>query len=420
VFFGLVVFEGSVGVIFVGDDWSEDHHDVHVSDGEGKQLAVRRFPEGLEGIGGFHSLVAEYVSDPSEVVIGIETDRGLWVEALLAAGYSVYVVNPLSMSRYRKVHHLSGAKSDPGDAMTLADMVRTFGHQLRLAAGDTPLAEGVKALARAHQNLIWERTRHTNRLRSALREYYPAALVAFNDLDHSDTLSVLERAPTPTQGRLLSVTQIKAALKRGGRQRYLQQRAVDIQAALRGPQLETSPVIGIALGAVTRSTVALIGELNTQIEALERELGTHFEQHPDAGIVRSLPGLGLILGARVLGEFGDNPNRYQNAKGRKNYAATSPITRASGTSRVVSARWIGNKRLVAAINQWAFCSIKTSAGSRAFYQQRRAKGDTHNQALRALGNRLVGILHGCLKHGTLYNEDTAWAHRRPLIETIAA
>ncbi len=407
-------------MIFVGDDWSEDYHDVHVSDGEGKRLAARRFPEGLEGIGGFHCLVGEYVLDPSEVVIGIETDRGLWVEALLAAGYSVFVVNPLSMSRYRKVHHLAGAKSDPGDAMTLADMVRTFRHQLRPAASDSALVEGVKALARAHQNLIWERTRHTNRLRSSLREYYPAALAAFNDLDHSDTLSVLEKAPTPAQGRLLTLSEIKAALKRGGRQRYLQKRAVDIQGALRAPQLETVPTIGAAYGAVTRSTVALISELNTQIEALESELGTHFEQHPDAGIVRSLPGLGLILGARVLGEFGDNPNRYRNAKARKNYAATSPITRASGTSRVVSARWIGNKRLINAINQWAFCSINTSPGSRTFYQQRRTNGDTHNQALRALGNRLVGILHGCLKHHTPYNEDTAWAHRQPNPQHIAA
>ena len=128
----------------------------------------------------------------------------------------------------------------------------------------------------------------------------------------------------------------------------------------------------------------------------------------------------MILGARVLGEFGDNPDRYHNAKCRKNYAGSSPITRTSGTSRVVSARWIGNKRLVDAINQWAFCSIRNSPGARVFYDQRRAKGDTHNQALRALGNRLVGILHGCLKHRTVYDEHTAWAHRQPHLEEAAA
>ena len=407
-------------MIFVGDDWSEGHHDVHVSDGEGRPLATRRFGEGLEGMAGFHALVASYVSDPGEVVIGIETDRGLWVQALLASGYRVFVINPLSMSRYRKMLHLSGGKSDPADARTLADMVRSYRHQLRVAASDTALGEGIKTLARAHQGLIWERTRHTNRLRSALREYYPGALKAFRDLDHPDTLSVLELAPTPARGRKVTKTQIKAALRRGGRRRYLDRRTGEIQTALRSPQLETGTVIGDAYAAVTRTTVAIISELTTGIEALQDELGTHFEQHPDAGIVRSQPGLGVILGARVLGEFGDNPNRYHDAKARKNYAATSPITRASGTTRVVSARWIGNKRLVDAINQWAFCAINASPGARAFYDQRRAKGDTHNQALRALGNRLVGILHGCLKHHTVYNEHTAWGHRQTGLEQTAA
>ena len=407
-------------MIFVGDDWSEGHHDVHVSDGEGRRLASRRFGEGLEGMSGFHALVAQYVSDPGGVVIGIETDRGLWVQTLLASGYQVLVVNPLSMSRYRKMLHLGGGKTDPADARTLADMVRSYRHQLRAAASDTALAEGIKTLARAHQGLIWERTRHTNRLRSALREYYPAALAAFGDLDHPDTLAVLAAAPTPARGRSLTKPQIKAALRRGGRRRNLDRRAAEIQTGLRSPQLETSTVIGDAYAAVTTTTVGIISELNTGIGTLETELGTHFEQHPDAGIVRSQPGLGVILGARVLGEFGDNPNRYHDAKARKNYAATSPITRASGTSRVVSARWIGNKRLVDAINQWAFCSINASPGARVFYDQRRAKGDTHNQALRALGNRLVGILHGCLKHRTVYDEHTAWAHRQTGLEQTAA
>ena len=316
--------------------------------------------------------------------------------------------------------HLSGGKSDPADARTLADMVRSYRHQLRAAASDTALGEGIKTLARAHQGLIWERTRHTNRLRSALREYYPSALTAFGDLDHPDTLAVLAAAPTPARGRSLTKPQIKAALRRGGRKRYLDRRTAEIQTALRSPQLETSTTVGGAYGAVTGTTVAIITELNTGIGALEDELGTHFEQHPDAGIVRSQPGLGVILGARVLGEFGDNPDRYHDAKCRKNYASTSPITRASGTSRVVSARWIGNKRLVDAINQWAFCAISASPGARVFYDQRRAKGDTHNQALRALGNRLVGILHGCLKHRTVYHEHTAWGHRQTSQQQTAA
>lgn len=244
--------------------------------------------------------------------------------------------------------------------------------------------------------------------------------MAFSDLAHPDALAVLERAPTPEQGRSLTRSQIKAALKRGGRQRNLDTRTETIRAALREGQLQASPAVTDAFSATTTATVGIIGELNTQINRLKTELETHFEQHPDTGIIRSLPGLGVILGARVLGEFGDDPNRYADAKSRRNYAGTSPITRASGTKRVVSARYVKNRRLYDAIDQWAFCAISQSKGCRAFYDERRAKGDLHHQALRVLGNRLVGILHGCLQHRVVYDEDTAWAHRQPAINQKAA
>ena len=188
-------------MIFVGDDWAEDHHDVYVMDADGARLASRRLPEGLAGIRGFHELVAAHVEEPSQVVIGIETDRGLWVAALGAAGYQVFAVNPLAVARYRDRHQVSGAKSDAGDAKLLADLVRTDRHNHRPLAGDSPDVEAIKVLARAHQNLIWARTRHTNALRSALREYYPAALEAFDDLHDRDALAILGRAPTPAAGR---------------------------------------------------------------------------------------------------------------------------------------------------------------------------------------------------------------------------
>ena len=176
--------------VFVGDDWAEAHHDVHVMDEAGDRLAVQRLPEGLDGIAQLHALMAEHVTDPSEVVIGIETERGLWVQALVAAGYQVYAINPLSVSRYRDRHHVAGAKSDAGDAKVLSDLVRTDRHNHRRVAGDSDAVDGVKILARAHQNLIWDRTRHTNRLRNDLREFFPAALEAFDDLAHRDAVAV--------------------------------------------------------------------------------------------------------------------------------------------------------------------------------------------------------------------------------------
>ena len=406
-------------MIYVGVDWAEAHHDVHVQDADGRRLGKARLPEGVDGIARFHELVGAHADDPAQVAIGIETDRGLFVAALVASGYQVYAVNPMSTSRYRDRRSTSTAKSDPGDAMVLADMVRTDRHNHRLMAGDSQEVQVVKILARAHQTMVWSRGRQTNGLRSALREFYPGALLAFDDLTSTDALEVLRIAPTPAAGAGLSDAEIGGALRRGGRQRRVDERTAEIGTALRSDQLQAPAVVAAAMGASVAASVAVIAEMVAQVAVLAEALSAGFELHPDAEVVRSLPGLGTILGARVLGEFGDEPNRYATAKCRKNYAGTSPITRASGTKRAVLARHVRNRRLADAIYMWAFSSLSSSEGARAFYDAHRAAGDGHNQALRSLGNRLVGILHGCLDHHSTYDEITAWAHR-PENELAAA
>jgi len=308
-------------VLFVGVDWAEDHHDVCVMAEGGEVLGKRRVPDSMVGIGDLHGLVAEHCGDDEAVVVGIEIDRGLVVYSLLAADYEVYAINPLAAARYRERHATSGAKSDPGDAKVLADLVRTDRHNHRPIAGDSDLAEGIKLLARAHQNAIWGRQRQLNALRSALREYYPGALAAFGtDLASTDALAILAVAPTPELGRGLSRSKIAAALRKGGRQRNIERRAEEIQSSLRAEQLGAPALITGAHGIIARSAVALITTFNAQIAELESALSEHFEQHPDAKVVLSLPGLGTVLGARVLGEFGDDRTRFSTAKSRKNYA----------------------------------------------------------------------------------------------------
>jgi transposase len=163
-------------VLFLGVDWGEAHHDLCLLDQDGNVLTARRVADGLAGVGEVHVLVAAHAQDPAEVAVGIETDRGLLVGALLAVGYQVYAVNPHTVSHYPGRYGSSRAKSDRGDAKVLADLVRTDRHNHRPVAGDSPLAEAVKVLARAHQSLIWTRQRHVNALRSALREFYPGRL----------------------------------------------------------------------------------------------------------------------------------------------------------------------------------------------------------------------------------------------------
>jgi len=395
-------------MIFVGIDWAEAHHDVCVLDTEGEVLATCRIPEGLEGVSRLHALLGEHAEQPDDVVVGIETDRGLLVTALLGAGYAVHAVNPLSASRYRERHTTSRAKSDRGDARMLADLVRTDRHHHRTVAPDSELHGAIKILARSHQNLIWTRRRQLNALRSALREYYPGALVAFPEPGHPDALAVLAVAPDPERGRKLSEARIIGALRRGGRKRNLEKQAQKIRAALRQPQLAAPALVAQAQAANTTALVAVIATLSEQITRLEADLEASFERHPDAEILRSLPGLGAILGARVLAESGDAPGRYVDAKGRRNYAGTAPITRASGTSHVVAARLARNRRLFDACYQWAFCALTASPGAKAYYDDHDPGPRTAKVARRKLANKLVGILHGCLAHGTVYDESLAW------------
>jgi len=409
-------------VLFVGNDWAEDHHDVEVQDETGRRLGKARLPEGVAGIARLHELIGGFTTEDmtaEQVLVGIETDRGPWVAALVAAGYTVFAINPRQVARYRERHGTSGAKSDAGDAHVLADMVRTDAHQLRAVAGDSALVEGVKLVARAHQNLIWDRHRQVLRLRSALREYFPAALEAFDDLAAADALDLLGAAPDPEQAARLSRSRIAGALKRA-RRRDVEVKAETIQAVLRSPRLSQPPQLAAAYAATVQATVAVIAVFNTEIATLQGQVEAHFGRHPDVEIYRSQPGLGGVLGARVLGEFGDDPDRYQGVRARKNYAGSSPITRASGKKTVVLARFVRNQRLADALHQQAFCALRASPGARAYYDQLRARGVGHHAALRQLSNRLVGILHGCLKTRTLYDETTAWGHHANKDQQTAA
>jgi hypothetical protein len=402
-------------VLFVGDDWAEDHHDVEVQDPDGTVLKRVRLPEGMTGITRFHELVGRFVGEdgePADVLVCIETDRGPWVRALRAAGYRVFGVDPKQAARHREILGSSGAKSDRGDAHALADMIRTRHHQLRETVGDSEVAEAVKVVTRAHQTMLWERTRHMLRLRVALRDYFPAALAAYQPLGLTSAAVVrlLSKAATPEAAAKLTISQISAVLK--GR-RDIPGKAATIQQVLRGEQLGQAGLVTAAYASTVRALTAVITTLNTEIGILEGEVEAHFGRHPDAEVILSQPGLGVVLGARVLAEFGDTPGRYVSAKARKNYAGTSPITRQSGKMRTVHARFVHNDRLVDALHLQASCALLHDPEVRAYYDQLRARDISHNAALRQVGNRLVGILHGCLKTHTTYQQTTAWSHHHP-------
>jgi transposase len=399
--------------VYCGIDWAEDHHDIALVDRDGRLLARRRIGDDAAGLAALADLLAEHGDNPEDPVpVAIETPRGLLVACLRATGRQVYPINPMAVARYRDRHSIAGKKSDHGDAVVLASVLRTDIAMHRPLPADTELAQAIAVLARAQQDAVWDRTTAHNRLRSHLREYYPAFLAAFADarggITRPEARTILAAAPTPADAARLTLTQLRGLLKKAGRSRGLDAEAARLREVFRAPQMRQLPLVEQAMG---RQALALLGQLDAACASaadLEQAVTQSFNQHPDAGIITSFPGLGILTGARVLAETGDDRSRFQDAKGLKAYAGAAPITRASGKSRSVTHRRIKNNRLNAADYIWAFAALTASPGARAHYDRRKDAGDRHAAAQRNLFARLLGCLHHCLLTGQHYDEATAF------------
>ena len=396
-----------------GIDWAEDHHDIAIAGPGGTLLARRRISDDAAGLADLLDLLASCGDTPEDpVAVAIETPRGLLTACLRATGRPVYAINPLSVSRYRDRHSVAGRKSDHGDAVVLANILRTDQALHRPLPADSELAQAIAVLARAQQDAVWDRTTAHNKLRSHLREYYPGFLAAFagsyRGILRPDARAILAAAPTPEAGARLTLAQLRALLKKAGRSRGIDAEAARLRDALRHPQMRHLPLVEQAMG---RQALALLRQLDAACANsadLAQAATEAFNQHPDAGIITSFPGLGTLTGARVLAEIGDDKARFADAKGLKAYAGAAPITRASGKTTAVLHRRVKNQRLAAAGYHWAFGALTASPGARAHYDRRKDAGDRHTAAQRNLFNRLLGCLWHCLITGQHYDETIAF------------
>jgi transposase len=398
--------------VFCGIDWAEDHHDIAVAARDGGLLARARISDDASGLARLLALLAEN-GDSAEnpVPVAIETPRGLLV-ACLRASRRVYPVNPMAVARYRDRHSVAGRKSDHGDVVVLANILRTGLHAHRPLPADSEPAQAIAVLARARQDAVWDRITAHNKLRSRLREYYPGFLAAFaaanGGITRPEARAILAAAPTPAGAARLTLAQLRALLNKAGRSRGIEAEAARLRDALRTGQMRQLPLAGQAMG---RQALALLRQLDAACHSagdLEQAATESFNLHPDAGIITSFPGTGPLTGARVLAETGDDRSRFTDAKGLTAYAGAAPVTRASGKTRSVTRRHVKNNRLAQAGYIWAFSALTASPGARAHYDRRRGDGDRHAAAQRNLFGRLLGCLWHCLATGQHYHEGTAF------------
>ncbi|MFI0765659.1 IS110 family transposase [Streptomyces sp. NPDC021218] len=398
-------------MIYCGIDWAEKTHDVALVDESGQLMAKRHITDDAAGYQLLLELLAECGdSEENPIPVAIETSRGLLVAVLRAGKRKVYAINPMAAARYRDRHSVSRKKSDPGDALVLANILRTDMHAHRPLPNDSDLSRAIAVLARAQQDSLWNRQQLANQLRSLLREYYPAALDAFatwaNGLCRPEARELLKAAPTPTRAARLTRTQLQAALRRAGRKRGIEAEADRLRDVFRSEWAHQPPLVEDALGKQMLALLVQLEAACTAADQLAEAVEEIFPQHPDAGILLSFPGLGIQLAARVLAEIGDDRTRFADARGLKAYAGASPVTRASGKKSSITRRWVKNDRLNHAGYLWAFSALRHSPGAGAHYRRRREVGDWHAAAQRNLFNRMIGQLYHCLQHRELFDEHT--------------
>jgi len=350
--------------MWCGIDWAENHHDVSVVDEEGRQRVRLRIGDTAGGFSELMSMLAEQqLLCEQPISVAIETSKGLLPAALRSAGVALVAINPLAVSRYRDRLSPSRSKSDAGDAFVLANILRTDPHNHRPLPVDSELAQVIHVLARAHQDAVWDRMQIANKLRSTLREYYPTFLTAFEDLASKEARATLHLAPTPLEGQRVRRASLTAALRRAGRSRGIPAVVEAIHLALHRDQLRQSVQVEAAMGQHATAQLHALDTAVVNVTRLEQQLQTAFEQHPDAEIITSFPGLSTVLGARILAEMGDDRTRFANARGLKAFAGTAPVTRASGMKSVVTRRVVRNKRLGQATYLWALPMLAHSPGT---------------------------------------------------------
>jgi len=404
-------------MITCGIDWAENHHDVALVDEAGQLVAKRHIGDDAEGYRQLLNMLAEAGDSPKNPIpVAVETSRGLLFACLRSTGRKVYSINPMAVARYRERYRVTRAKSDHADAMALANILRTDADVHRPLPADSELAQAISVLARAQQDAVWNRAQLNNQLRSHLKQYFPAALAAFQvrgiGLDSREARTVLAAAADPTAAARLTRAQLRSLLRKSGRQRNIDTWTERLRTIFTGDYLHQLPLVEQAMG---HQTTALVRQLDAACRAADDLAGAAaeaFDQHPDAEILSSFPGIGPLTGARVLGEIGDDRSRFRDARALKAYAGAAPITVASGKSHAVHHRRVKNQRLAATGYVWIFGALP-SPQVKEHYDRRRARGDRHTAAMRHVFNRLLGCLHHCLATGQKFDPTKAFPALAP-------
>jgi len=392
-------------MVYVGIDWADDHHDVHITNDTTKILAKFQISHDCDGFTNLHNKIKDLDKDPASVLVAIETSKGLLVNDLLRTGYTVYAINPKAVNRFKDRHVLSKAKSDLIDAEALANILRTDRHMFRPLK---PLPEDYCLLDRLCTDLrkmVDEKSRVLNQITSCLKEFYPKALDIFT-LNSNISIAFLKKYPDP---QALSACKKKSFSTLLKKHKYTHPKKKDeLWEKIKTPALESDSITAKAGRLRLLALLDQLVSLREHLTHYEKEVQSILNNLPIAESISELPGLGERLTPEVIAALGPNDNtndyRFKSADELTNFSGCAPITRQSGKWRKVSVRYACDKSLRRTFYDWAFASLKQSDWARAYYDYHKNNNKKHSTILRNLGKKWIKILFAIWSKGSTYDE----------------
>jgi transposase len=387
----------------VGLDWAQDAHAVCVVNSDGE--IVDRF-EARHDRRGLDTLVRRLKrhGEPSELPVAIERPSGLLVDTLMEEGFVVVPIHPNVVKACRSRYSTVRAKSDPGDAHLLADLLRTDGHRFEPLLPLSDEVRALRAMVRGRDDLVAERIAVANQLRSLLDSYWPGAVAIFSHIDSSIALDFVQRYPTPDSAASLGEKRLARFLAEhrytGGRTpaALLERLRAAPQGLVGELEVAAKRLVALRLVATLRTVVDGIKQLSSEIEeAVARQ--------PAGRVIMSFPRAGKVNAAQILSELGDDPARFGSEASLAAQAGVAPITYASGKKRGVGFRWAANKRLRVAITTWADNSRHSNEWAAGVYRRARQRGCDHPHAVRILARAWIRVLWRCWVDGVRYDPE---------------
>jgi transposase len=367
---------------YVGVDWAAEVHAVCVLDDRGKVVASFPVAHSADGIAALiHRLVRLGVAE--EIPVGIERPNGRLVDLLLEAGHPVVPVSPNAIKTWRDGEVLSGAKSDAGDALVIAEYLRLRAHRLQVVPGYSAESKALRTVVRTRDDLVDMRVAATNQLAALLDAHWPGGKAIFADIESPIALAFLTRYPTAVAARHLGERRLAGFLVKHS---YSGRRSAgELLSRLRhAPAGTLDDTLSETVRDAVLAMVAVLTAVGGALKNLDRSVAAHLGEHPDGPIFTSLPRSGQINAAQVLAEWGDVREAYDSPDAVAALAGITPITKESGKHRAVHFRWACNKRFRRAITTFADNSRHASPWAATIYDNARAAGKDHTHAVRVL------------------------------------